>query len=138
MVCMRIFIICSFRGNIHECHLLADSSFFDTRIGGYSCRYSQKTLATQYKARFVPNAFLVLARRPDEFRAFFVYRDVLMLKKVCYLSKADQEMIVTAVSAKKIYLYCVVAHNALLRIYVKNPLAVDQVEVTYHEAGITL
>ena len=33
------------------------------------------------KSGFVPNVFLVLARRPDEFRAFFAYHDALMLKE---------------------------------------------------------
>ncbi len=36
--------------------------------------------AVQEKSGFVPNVFLVLARRPDEFRAFFAYHDALMDK----------------------------------------------------------
>ncbi len=35
-------------------------------------------LAVQEKAGFVPNVFLVLAHRPDEFRAFMAYHDALM------------------------------------------------------------
>src|SRR5690606_6975670 len=38
-------------------------------------------LEVQQKAGFVPNVFLVLARRPDEFRAFFAYHDALMLRE---------------------------------------------------------
>jgi len=41
----------------------------------------EKILAVQEKAGFVPNVFLTLAHRPDEFRAFFAYHDALMLKK---------------------------------------------------------
>ena len=32
------------------------------------------------KAGFIPNVFLALAHRPDEFRAFFAYHDALMDK----------------------------------------------------------
>jgi hypothetical protein len=32
-------------------------------------------LAVQEKAGFVPNVFLLLARRPEEFRAFLAYHD---------------------------------------------------------------
>ena len=37
-------------------------------------------MAVQEKSGFVPNVFLALARRPDEFRAFFAYHDALMEK----------------------------------------------------------
>ena len=94
-------------------------------------------LAVQEKAGFVPNVFLTLAHRPDEFRAFFAYHDALMLKDTGSLSKADREMIVTATSAKNNCLYCVVAHGALLRIYAKNTLVADQVAVNHHKADIT-
>ena len=40
----------------------------------------EKILAVQEKAGFVPNVFLALARRPDEWRAFFAYHDALMLQ----------------------------------------------------------
>ncbi len=97
----------------------------------------EKILAVQEKAGFVPNVFLTLAHRPDEFRAFFLYHDALMLKETGNLSKADREMIVTATSAKNHCLYCVVAHGALLRIYAKNPLVADQVAVNHLKADIT-
>ena len=32
-----------------------------------------RILAVQEKSGFVPNVFLTLAHRPDEFRAFFAY-----------------------------------------------------------------
>jgi uncharacterized peroxidase-related enzyme len=97
----------------------------------------EKILAVQEKAGFVPNVFLTLAHRPDEFRAFFAYHDALMLKETGHLTKADREMIVTATSAKNNCLYCVVAHGALLRIYAKNPLISDQVAVNHLKADIT-
>jgi uncharacterized peroxidase-related enzyme len=97
----------------------------------------EKILAVQEKAGFVPNVFLTLAHRPNEFRAFFAYHDALMLKETGSLSKADREMIVTATSAKNNCLYCVVAHGALLRIYAKQPLVADQVAVNHLKADIT-
>ncbi|WP_394782011.1 peroxidase-related enzyme [Undibacterium sp.] len=97
----------------------------------------EKILAVQEKAGFVPNVFLTLAHRPDEFRAFFAYHDALMLKQTGNLSKADREMIVTATSAKNNCLYCVVAHGAILRIYSKNALVADQVAVNHLKADIT-
>ena len=97
----------------------------------------EKILAVQEKAGFVPNVFLTLAHRPDEFRAFFAYHDALMLKETGHLTKADREMIVTVTSAKNNCLYCVVAHGALLRIYAKNPLIADQVTVNHLKADIT-
>jgi uncharacterized peroxidase-related enzyme len=93
--------------------------------------------AVQEKAGFVPNVFLALAHRPAEFRAFFAYHDALMLKEGGSLSKADREMIVTATSARNNCLYCVVAHGALLRIYLKNTLVADQVAVNHLKADIT-
>ena len=97
----------------------------------------EKILAVQEKAGFVPNVFLTLAHRPDEFRAFFAYHDALMLKETGHLTKADREMIVTATSEKNNCLYCVVAHATLLRIYAKNPLIADQVSVNHLKADIT-
>jgi uncharacterized peroxidase-related enzyme len=97
----------------------------------------EKILAVQEKSGFVPNVFLVLSRRPDEFRAFFAYHDALMVKDTGSLTKADREMIVTTTSAKNNCLYCVMAHGAILRIYAKNPLVADQVAVNHHKADIT-
>ena len=90
----------------------------------------------QEKAGFIPNVFLVLAHRPDEFRAFFAYHDALMLKE-SGLSKGEREMIVVATSAANDCHYCVIAHGALVRIYEKNPLLADQVAVNYRKADLT-
>jgi len=94
-----------------------------------------RILAVQEKSGFVPNVFLVLAHRPEEFRAFFAYHDALMEKKGG-LTKAEREMIVVATSAANQCLYCVVAHGAILRIRAKNPLVADQVAVNYRKADI--
>jgi uncharacterized peroxidase-related enzyme len=95
-----------------------------------------RILAVQEKSGFVPNVFLVLARRPDEFRAFFAYHDALM-DKPGNLTKAEREMIVVATSNANQCQYCVIAHGAILRIRAKNPLIADQVAVNYRKADIT-
>jgi len=91
----------------------------------------------QAKAGFIPNVFLTLAHRPEEFRAFFAYHDALMLRRDSSLSKAEREMIVVATSGANDCQYCVVAHGAILRIYAKNPLIADQLAVNYRKADIT-
>ena len=96
-----------------------------------------KILEVQEKAGFIPNVFLTLARRPQEWRAFFLYHDALMLKEDSGLSKGDREMIVTATSAANHCLYCVIAHGAILRIYEKKPLVADQVSIHYSSADIS-
>ncbi|MEO7059059.1 MAG: peroxidase-related enzyme, partial [Lapillicoccus sp.] len=88
-------------------------------------------LEVQEKSGFVPNVFLMLARRPAEFRAFFAYHDALMLREESHLTKGDREMVVTSISAANRCTYCVVAHGALLRIYEKKPLVADQVAVNH-------
>jgi len=95
-----------------------------------------RILAVQEKAGFVPNVFVALAHRPDEFRAFFAFHDALM-EKEGGLTKAEREMIVVATSSANGCLYCIVAHGAILRIYAKNPLVADQVAVNYRDADIT-
>jgi uncharacterized peroxidase-related enzyme len=92
--------------------------------------------AVQEKSGFVPNVFLTLAYRPDEFRAFFAYHDALM-DKDGGLSKAEREMIVVATSSANQCQYCVIAHGAILRIRAKNPLIADQIAVNYRKADIT-
>jgi uncharacterized peroxidase-related enzyme len=95
-----------------------------------------RILEVQEKAGFVPNVFMTLAHRPDEFRAFFAYHDALLLREGG-LSKVEREMIVVATSGANDCLYCIVAHGAILRVYAKNPLVADQVAVNYREADIT-
>jgi uncharacterized peroxidase-related enzyme len=95
-----------------------------------------RILAVQEKSGFIPNVFLVLAHRPEEFRAFFAYHDALM-EKPGNLTKAEREMIVVATSNLNQCQYCVVAHGAILRIRAKDPLIADQVAVNYRKADIT-
>ncbi len=92
--------------------------------------------AVQEKSGFVPNVFLVMARRPDEFRAFMAYHDALM-DKPGGLSKAEREMIVVATSALNQCQYCVIAHGAILRIRAKDALIADQLATNYRKADIT-
>lgn len=96
----------------------------------------QRIVAVQEKSGFIPNVFLTLAHRPDEFRAFFAYHDALM-EKPGNLTKAEREMIVVATSSVNQCQYCVVAHGAILRIRAKNPLIADQVATNYRKADIT-
>src|SRR5215203_3519229 len=95
-----------------------------------------RILAVQEKSGFVPNVFLTLAYRPDEFRAFFAYHDALM-EKDSGLTKAEREMIVVATSAANQCQYCVVAHGAILRIRAKSPVIADQIATNYRKADIT-
>jgi uncharacterized peroxidase-related enzyme len=90
----------------------------------------------QEKTGFVPNIFLALAHRPDEFRAFMAYHDALM-DRPGGLTKAEREMIVVATSAANNCLYCIIAHGAILRVRAKNPLIADQIAVNYAKADIT-
>src|SRR3979411_2890868 len=85
-----------------------------------------RLLAVQEKSGFVPNVFLTLAYRPDEFRAFFAYHDALM-ERDGGLTKAEREMIVVATSSANQCHYCVIAHGAILRIRAKNPQISDHI-----------
>ena len=95
-----------------------------------------RLLEVQEKSGFIPNVFVTLAYRPDEFRAFFAYHDALM-DKDGGLTKAEREMIVVATSSANQCQYCVIAHGAILRIRAKNPLIADQIAVNYRKADIT-
>jgi uncharacterized peroxidase-related enzyme len=95
-----------------------------------------RLLAVQEKSGFIPNVFLTLAYRPDEFRAFFAYHDALM-ERDSGLTKAEREMIVVATSSANQCHYCVIAHGAILRIRAKNPQIADQIAVNSRKADIT-
>ena len=92
--------------------------------------------AVAEKSGFVPNVFVALAARPEEFRAFFAMHDTLM-DKSDGLSKAERELIVVATSAVNECMYCVVAHGAILRIRAKNPLIADQVAINPAKAELS-
>ncbi|MEE4300897.1 MAG: peroxidase-related enzyme [Pseudomonadales bacterium] len=95
-----------------------------------------RIVAVQERSGFVPNVFLALAHRPDEFRAFMAYHDALM-EKESGLTKAEREMIVVATSADNGCQYCVIAHGAILRIRAKNAFVADQVAVNHRKADLT-
>jgi len=112
------------------------SRFPVPELAGLAPDVRERILAVQQKAGFVPNVFLALAHRPDEFRAFFAYHDALM-EKPGGLTKAEREMIVVATSGASQCHYCVVAHGAILRIRARNPLIADQVAINYRKADLT-
>ena len=93
-------------------------------------------LEVQEQTGFVPNVFLALAYRPDEFRAFFAYHNALM-EREGGLTQADKEMIIVATSGFNQCIYCVIAHGAILRIRERNSLVADQIATNYQKADIT-
>ena len=96
----------------------------------------ERIVAVEEKAGFIPNVFLALAWRPDEFRAFFAYHDALM-EREGGLSKGEREMIVVATSALNQCQYCVVAHGAVLRVREKDARIADELATNYRKAAIT-
>ncbi len=90
----------------------------------------------QEKSGFIPNVFLALAHRPEEFRAFFAGHDALM-DRADGLSKAERELVVVATSAVNDCLYCVIAHGAILRIRSKRPMLADQVAINPFKADLS-
>ena len=92
--------------------------------------------AVAEKSGFVPNVFLALAHRPDEWRAFVAYHDALM-EREGGLTPAEKELIVVATSAANDCLYCVVAHGAIARLRSRSPLITDQVAVDWRKADVT-
>lgn len=90
---------------------------------------------TRAKIGFVPNVFLAYAQRPEHFRAFMHYHDLLM-KGPSGLSRAEREAIVVTVSAENDCLYCVTAHGAALRILGKDPIVADQIATNWRTAEL--
>ncbi|MBC5809330.1 MAG: peroxidase-related enzyme [Candidatus Eremiobacteraeota bacterium] len=88
------------------------------------------------KIGFVPNVFRAYARRPEHFRAFMQYHDVLM-RGPSGLSRAEREAIVVAVSGENRCLYCVVAHGAALRVIGKDAVLAEQLAVNWRTADLT-
>jgi uncharacterized peroxidase-related enzyme len=111
------------------------SRFPPPELAGLPQDIRERIAAVEEKSGFVPNVFLALARRPEEFRAFFAYHDALM-EKPGGLSKAEREMIVVATSGLNQCQYCVVAHGAILRIRAKNPFVADQVAINHRKADL--
>jgi uncharacterized peroxidase-related enzyme len=90
---------------------------------------------TRAKLGFVPNVFLAYAKRPEHFRAFMQYHDLLM-KGPSGLSRAEREAVVVAVSAENACLYCVTAHGAALRILGKDAAVADQIATNWRTADL--
>jgi uncharacterized peroxidase-related enzyme len=92
--------------------------------------------ANRAKIGFGPNVFRAYAKRPEHFRAFMAYHDVLM-KGPGGLSRVEREAIVVAVSAENICQYCVTAHGAALRILGKDPVLADQIAINWRTANLS-
>lgn len=88
------------------------------------------------KLGFVPNVFKAYAARPEHFRAFMQYHDVLM-RGESGLTRAEREAIVVAVSAENKCQYCVTAHGAALRILGKDPQLADRIAINWRTAGLS-
>lgn len=87
------------------------------------------------KLGFVPNVFRAYAKRPEHFRAFMAYHDVLM-KGPSNLSRVDREAIVVAVSSENRCQYCMVAHGAALRVLSKDPIMAEQIANNWRTADL--
>ncbi len=88
------------------------------------------------KLGFVPNVFRAYARRPEHFRAFMHYHDVLM-KGPGGLSRVEREAVVVAVSSENRCQYCLVAHGAALRVLSKDSIVPEQIANNWRTADIS-
>jgi len=88
------------------------------------------------KIGFIPNVFLAYAKRPDHFRAFMHYHDLLM-KGPSGLSRAEREAIVVVVSVENACQYCVTSHGAALRILGKDAVIADQIATNWRTADLS-
>src|SRR3954468_23845102 len=92
--------------------------------------------AVQAKTGFVPNVFLALLHRPDEWRALVAsHRPVR--GRPSGLSKGEREMIVVATSAAWDCPYCVIAHGAILRLRTKDARLPDFLATNHRVADNT-
>jgi uncharacterized peroxidase-related enzyme len=87
------------------------------------------------KIGFVPNVFRAYAKRPEHFRAFMHYHDVLM-RGESGLTRAEREAIVVAVSGENRCQYCVTAHGAALRVLGKDPALAEQIAINWRTADL--
>ncbi|HET9030936.1 MAG TPA: peroxidase-related enzyme [Candidatus Aquilonibacter sp.] len=92
--------------------------------------------ASRAKIGFVPNVFRAYAQRPEHFRAFMAYHDVLM-KGPSGLSRAEREAIVVAVSSENRCQYCMTAHGAALRILGRDPILAEQIANNWQTAELS-
>ncbi|GAC1301556.1 MAG: peroxidase-related enzyme [Vulcanimicrobiaceae bacterium] len=85
---------------------------------------------------FVPNVFRAYAKRPEHFRAFMQYHDVLM-RGDGGLTRAEREAIVVAVSAENKCQYCVTAHGAALRVIGKDAALAERIAINWRTANLS-
>ncbi|MGP6157208.1 MAG: peroxidase-related enzyme [Vulcanimicrobiaceae bacterium] len=88
------------------------------------------------KIGFVPNVFRAYARRPEHFRAFMTYHDVLM-RGPSGLSRAEREAIIVAVSSENRCQYCTTAHGAALRVLGKDAVLAEQIAIDWRTAELS-
>ena len=87
------------------------------------------------KLGFIPNVFRAYARRPEHFRAFMHYHDVLM-RGPSDLTRAEREAIVVAVSSENRCQYCMTAHGAALRVLGKDAKLAEQIANNWRTADL--
>ena len=92
-------------------------------------------LEARERLGFIPNVYRALAHRPDEFRAFFTYRNAVMGHEGG-LSAAEREMIVVVTSANANCTYCVASHGANLRLLLGDPVLADKLAIDYRHAPL--
>ena len=88
------------------------------------------------KVGFVPNVFRAYSRRPEHFRAFMHYHDVLM-RGPSRLTRAEREAIVVAVSSENLCQYCMTSHGAALRVLGKDPILAEQIANNWRTAELS-
>ena len=84
---------------------------------------------------FVPNVARLLAVTPSHFLGWWNYFDELM-RGPSGLSKAQREMVAVVISAEARCPYCQIAHEAALRLRVKDAALVDRLAVNYRHADL--
>jgi uncharacterized peroxidase-related enzyme len=95
----------------------------------------EQLLAARERLGFIPNVYVALAHRPDEFRAFFTYRNAVMDREGG-LSSVEREMIVVATSATVNCTYCVASHGAMLRLRSGDSVLADKIAIDYRHAPL--
>ncbi len=84
---------------------------------------------------FVPNVFLTYSYRPDRLRTWFAHFKALHVPTE-HLDVADREMIAVVVSMANGCLYCLVAHGAMLREALNDPVLGDRITLDWRRAGL--
>jgi 4-carboxymuconolactone decarboxylase len=92
-------------------------------------------LEARERLGFIPNVYRALAHRPDEFRAFFTYRNAVMGHDGG-LSAVEREMIVVVTSANANCTYCVASHGANLRLLSGDAILADKITIDYRHARL--